>query len=97
MFAIRQKSSGYWMPAFSGRAGGTYMEPKPDAIPRLFSRYQDAKAALDWWLRGRIVKSYHWETGEFEDFTKIPVEGRSAEDMEIIEVEIKELHNDTDT
>lgn len=91
MFAIRQKSTGYWMPNYPGRAGGTWMEPKAAAIPRLFHRKQDAQNALDWWLRGEA----RWEkTSSGPDFDegwdlmshKVP--GRSADDMEIVAVHV---------
>ncbi len=55
-FAIRQKKTGFFLPQSDRtvRAGHTHMEPRhPEAVPpRLFTREQDAKCALTWWLKG---------------------------------------------
>lgn len=88
MFAIRQKSTGWWLPPFSGRAGGTHVEPSATAMPRLFGRHQDARAALSWWLEGKVTAFYSFD-GEYEgDLKTSPVKSRSADDMEIVEVSV---------
>lgn len=55
-FAIRHKPTGNYMPQSDRtiRAGFTHHEPRhPEAAaPRLFTREQDAKVALTWWLKG---------------------------------------------
>lgn len=87
MFAIRQKSTGYFMPSFKGRAGGTHCEPDAKAVPRLFSRHQDAKAALSWWLEGKVRALYDYER-EISDLDIVPVKERNNADMEIVRVSL---------
>lgn len=93
MYAIRQKSTGWFFPAFGKNQskGSTWMEPKVDAIPRLFRRKQDAKATLDHWLRGQLRVTYPLrfeDCYEEADWHYKSVPGRSADDMEIVEVEV---------
>lgn len=87
MFAIRQKSTGWWLPPYPGRAGGTHVEPSAQSTPRLFRRRQDARAALMWWLEGKVTASYD-AYGEFNDLHTKAVCGRSADDMEVVEVKV---------
>lgn len=94
MFVIKQKSTGFYMPIFPGRAGGTYEEPTDRRPPRLFRRRQDAKSALSWWLEGKVRASYDFE-GNFDgwnDVRKVP--HRKAEDMEIVEVRLVEVRDE---
>lgn len=88
MFAIRQKSTGWWMPPFPGRAGGTHVEPKADAIPRIFRREQDAKAALDWWLEGKVTTRYYADGCFDGDLVFRKQAHRNAVDMEIVRVSV---------
>lgn len=108
-YAIRHKPTGNFMPQSdrSIRAGFTHHEPRnPQAVPpRLFTREQDAKTALTWWLKGetsmRLVRfEDHWNGGhEYdEDWHTHPITDediangctpRRAEDMEVVPVEIR--------
>ena len=51
-YAIRQMSTGYFMPQSKRRKGFTWDEPVKDCVPRLFKRVCDAKRALNCWLDG---------------------------------------------
>lgn len=96
MFAIRQKSTGFFMPQFGKNQskGGTWLEPAANCVPRLFRRRQDAKGALGHWLKGRLERkfSFHPET-LYEDLSLEyrKVEERNPDDMEIVEVEVRVL------
>lgn len=91
LWAIRHKPTGGFMPTFSGRAGGTHVEPTSTKPPRLFGRHQDAKAALDWWLEGKVTARYSFD-GEFDgDLSFKKQKHRTAEDMEIIEVTVSQV------
>lgn len=96
VWAIRQKSTGYYLPILKGRAGGSWLEPTPDCLPRLFTSERNAKLALRAWLEG------HWKTvstmSSYENFdyddielTIVPVQGRSAEDMEVVPLNLVEV------
>lgn len=98
-YAIRQVSTGWFMPEYGTRKGlGGYTndKPAPPSIrpPRLFLRKRDAAVALRHWLRG--VTAVRWvrsgsPTGGDEDtelMTTKPVAGRDAADMEIVAVQI---------
>lgn len=88
MFAIRQKSTGWWMPPYSGRAGATWVEPTADAIPRLFKTKAQASSSLHWWLSGQVRATYDYN-GEWDgDLVYTPVEWRKADDMEVVKVSI---------
>lgn len=52
MFAIRQKSTGWYIPDRLLNRGYTWDEPREFAPPRTFRRRQDAQVALWWWLKG---------------------------------------------
>jgi hypothetical protein len=95
-FAIRQKSTGHFMPNYGsrkGRGGWTNDEPQPvqKVAPRLFPHEHLAKAALREWLKG-VTYQVTRRSGSFEgvdDYTELkirPVAGRSADDMEIVAV-----------
>lgn len=97
-FAIKQKSTGLFIPQFGKNQskGGTWLEPTDKAPPRLFRRKQDAKVALDNWLRGKLTvigNSFNFDPCEG---TPDPtwkwqaVPERKAEDMTIVEVQIEE-------
>jgi hypothetical protein len=97
-FAIKQKSTGLFIPQFPKNTskGGTWLEPTDKSPPRLFRRKQDAKIALDHWLKGTITRLYRGPTppdfideGDYDDYYE-PVPSRKAEDMVIVEVEISE-------
>lgn len=92
---IQEKSTGRFLP-FTGR-GFTGVEPTgfPHS-PRMFSREQDAKTALTWWLKGITTvtrRSYQdpWN-GDYdydEDWHTQPVPERQRENFEIVPVELR--------
>jgi hypothetical protein len=97
-FAIKQKSTGFFIPQFGKNQskGGTWLEPTDKQPPRLFRRRQDAKSALDHWLKGRLRRVYHVpegpnfiDEGDYSD-EYIPQAHRFPEDMAIVEVTIGE-------
>lgn len=93
-FAIRQKSTGHFLPGYGsrkGRAGYTHDEPVPGdkAPPRLFMKRHLAERALKWWLDGRWHEDYTTGGAPWDDHmdvelmvTKVPA--RNAGDMEIV-------------
>lgn len=89
MYAIRQKSTGHWLPRFAGHAGGTRVEPSKTALPRLFARKRDAMSALSWWLDGRVCAYATSGLDDYDyDLRTAPVAHREAEDMEIVQVDL---------
>lgn len=89
LYAIRQKSTGFYLPSSKYKKGYTndVPEPKEVKIPRLFSSHKNAHLALYNWLRGVQVVTYNWE-GEFNGCkVKEPKIPRRPEDMEIVEIE----------
>jgi hypothetical protein len=92
-FALRRKD-GVFMPDIKGKNGGTFVDPDQRhthrGTPRLFARAQDARATLREWVKGtRSLIGDDW--GHFETTKIVPVEGRSADDWSVIEVELKEV------
>jgi hypothetical protein len=87
-YAIRQKSTCYFLPAGRGR-GFTCDEPMDlnSAPPRLFRSQNGAKQALRWWLQGETSVSLRDGWGD-EDWNTRPREDRKAEDMEIVKVRV---------
>lgn len=91
LWAIKQKSTGFFLPVFpkNRSKGSTHLEPTKGCIPRLFSREQDAKVALDWWLAGKVTAHYDYE-GEFSDIDIKHVPGRKHKDMMVVPMEVTE-------
>lgn len=92
-YAVRQKSTGWFLPQILHKYGYTSTEPVPMAtsLPRLHKSPDIAKRALLAWLKGHAhVKT----TRSHEDpslepagsICYVPVMGRKAEDMEIVEM-----------
>lgn len=89
---IREKKSEKFLPEKTGRYGFTHVEPcEFPYSPRLFSREQDAKTALTWWIKG-IVTVTHTKSfeGEYdEDWNIMEVVERKKDNFEILSVELK--------
>jgi len=79
-FWIRQKSTGYFMPAGRGQ-GFTADKPRSADVcpPRLFGKRGGATNALRWWLQGEA-----WADQETGDIHSIPKPERNADDMELV-------------
>lgn len=99
-YAIRQKSTGFYLPAdrYRRRVGGGYTHDEPQPIslcaPRLFRQSGSARRALTWWLKGitsvSIVgrSAYGDERGEDWHTDRKP--HRNPKDMEVVKIELKE-------
>lgn len=92
-YAIRQKSTGFFLPQIPRKKGYTFTDPEDPTkvIPRFFRRKQDAQCALKYWLAGKYDAKYTGcedYTVELVGFEVIPVPSRKSEDMEVIEVSI---------
>jgi hypothetical protein len=100
LYAIRQKSTGYYLPEPTGRAGrgGSHTEPVPESCNnvRLFSSSLSAKRALTSWLQGKFVNVIGYEPEEWGGNVRPYVEGieiqpqphRVKEDMEIVSIQL---------
>ena len=96
VFAIRQKSTGLFLPGPSGRTGGSWVEPTADAPPRIFKNHHSAACAIRAWLMGhfKTVVTHRmdmWGADEDVELDVIPVEGRAADDMEVVELKLVEV------
>lgn len=100
LYAIRQKSTGFYMPAPNGRQGrgGSHMEPceMHGEYPRLFTTERAAKSALGLWLLGKFYGRKHevMHAGDFmpeieEYIDVVPQPNRSRDDMEIVAVRLE--------
>lgn len=95
-WSIRQKSTGFYLPARKGGRGFTFDEPTKDCFPRLFKSELSASRALSAWLQGQWKREYHTrEVGGFpEDVEYLiadKVEGRDRDNMEIVEFVLFEV------
>jgi hypothetical protein len=93
-WAIRQKSTGAFLPARKNGRGYSFDEPSFD-FPRLFKSELSASRALSAWLQGKWKREYHTrEVGGWpEDVEYIiseKVEGRDPHDMEIVKFRLIE-------
>lgn len=98
-WAIRQKSTGYYLPDRKNKRGYSFDEPTKDCFPRLFKSKLSAIHALSAWLRGHWKVEWHQRGGfSFDDAPEDvqvleteTVEGRNADDMEIVEFALHEV------
>ena len=101
MWAIRHKPTGFMLPNPKGHSGrgGSFVDPQdPKEIhPRLFITQRAAKRALIAWLRGRHEGAYDFEYSDYDNksyqvcvgYVVVPVPSRKAEDMEVVEIEMR--------
>lgn len=94
-YAIKHLPSGKYLPPARGRGGrgGTHVDPVDASVmaPRLFHREQDAKTALNHWLRGEInVEAYRDPlTGDYdENWSVTSRPERMREEMAIVMVNL---------
>jgi hypothetical protein len=88
VFAIRQRSSGLFIPRLpkGHNRGGSYLEPSNEREPRIFHNRNSARAFLTNWLKGKYVRRVD-DIGE--DFVKIePQNHRNKDDMEIVRYQL---------
>lgn len=88
-YAIRQKSTGLFMPAGRSR-GFTHDEPTARVPPRLFMMKQHAQSALNCWLMGDWHNAESFDQyGEVHDVYPEPGNNRperKREDTAVVEV-----------
>lgn len=107
VWAIRQKSTGFFLPVAKGKGGngGSYVEPvDPDKEPpRLFMSKKAAHCALVQWLKGHHKAKWAYDDGDdiyssggsmyVEDIKIIPQPNRNPADMEVVEIELVVFNN----
>ena len=94
MYAIRQKSTGHYLPYYRRYRSPTHTEPSGTECPRTFSTLTAARNALNWWLEGKLTT--RWMTnddfGMGDDGLHLePKPHRKKEDMEVVEVDLRVL------
>lgn len=94
-WAIRQKSTGAFLPARKNGRGYSFDKPIKGCFPRLFKSKKAANLALYAWLQGQWKKEYHTrEVGgwpeDIEYLIAEKIEGRDASDMEIVKFRLVE-------
>lgn len=97
-WAIRQKSTGKYLPARSNGRGYSFDEPS-FAFPRLHKSKRSAQSALTAWLQGvwddPVYDHDEWShTDEKVGATPRKVEGRNPDDMEIVEFVLFEVEKE---
>lgn len=96
-FAIRHKPSGRYLPELPGQRGGyTHLEPRAWHLGpiRLFTNKRNVRLALRAWLCGKlhVRRSYgNFEENDIVEAETEPVPSRKAEEMEIVEFELREV------
>ena len=106
LYAIRQISTGFFLPNPKGRnsSGGSFTEPTdPDVEPpRLFKNKKAAATCLTQWAKGE--HHAQWDYADIDGFggggeryvdsiTIKPVAKRNIHDMEVVEVELVVFNN----
>ena len=85
-YAIRQISTGWFLPTTRFNRGFTHTKPTEDCIPRLFDNKRGAVMALEWWLDGRYSSD---EDGcIFRVREQHQPRDRDPNDMEIVEMSV---------
>lgn len=98
-WAIRQKSTRYFLPARKNGRGFSFDEPTKDCFPRLFKSELSASRALSAWLRGHWKVEWHQRGGfgwddppeDVQALEQEKVEGRDPHDMEIVQFILYEV------
>lgn len=92
-YAIRQKSTGWFLPMrWRSARGFSHDEPLENCIPRLFPTKRSVQQALCAWLQGDWKEE--WSAGNFDEGPEMigpapkHLPHRKAEDMEIVSVRI---------
>lgn len=97
-YAIRHKPTGFFLPRFPGKQGGTWVEPTDKEPPRLFVRKIHAKIALKHWLEGKKTVKYArvgdlWGVDDVTYNDVTPVASRKVDEMEIVRIRLEVDHD----
>lgn len=95
-WAIRQNSTGYFLPARKNGRGYSFDEPTKDCFPRLFKSELSATRALSAWLRGTwdqpVYDHDEWSHSDYKVAAEpTKVDSRNPHDMEIVEFVLFEV------
>lgn len=93
-FAIQHIPTGHFLPEYGSRKGrGGYTKDEPQALadfpPRIFRNQTAATNALRWWLEGKAIVKFDYYEGDFIGIVSKHQPHRKAEEMRIVEIEIK--------
>lgn len=90
-WVIRDIASKKLFPASKSRGNTSYLEFSNELPPRLFTRRQDALFVARHWCEGHTFQTYAQRTDEYDSFnmTTKPVEGRSLDKLELVEVKLE--------
>ena len=93
VFAIKQKSTGYYLPAGKKGKGGSWAEPEKGAAPKLFKQIGRANGFLTIWLKGGVkVSQYQTGDGDYDiGMSYVPQPHRNADDMEVVALALVEV------
>lgn len=100
-WVIKHKPTGELMPLMKRNKGYTHWRPgNPDdklyqiSVPRLFSKKAYAKAAINWWLKGKTSMHVYRDSFSFDcdvEISTAQVPNRKADDLEIVPVNLVSL------
>lgn len=90
-WVIREKATGTLFPSAKGNT--SFLEFDPALPPRMFTRRQDALTVVRHWVKGHTFQTRRQRNDEYDSFlmTTVPVEGRSIDKLEIIEITVGEV------
>jgi|TARA_R100001530_G_scaffold44082_1_gene33488 hypothetical protein len=89
MYAIRQKSTGFYLPQYRRRRSPTHTEPSETEPPRLFESVGPAKKALNWWLLGWTSLPADTRLSDWcDEITTKKLPHRKTEDMQIVRLKM---------
>ena len=89
VYAIRQKSTGFYLPSIKRSNGFTSTIPIKAGIPRLFISKRGATNAMRWWLQGEwtAYRSMSDLNGDSDYGIKVTfLSNRNSDDMEVVEL-----------
>ena len=90
-YAIRQKSTGYYLPAHVRGKAFSFDVPKA-GLPRLFATHKSAALALNAWLKGEWKPHVSSNGPDYDSYDvwyePKPVAGRDPTDMEVVQVNV---------
>lgn len=85
-YILLSTADGSWVPNTSQRSK-TSAELTKSMPPRLFTSYQSAAIALEWWLEGVWAKRWDTQAGEY-DVVSFPKPHRQEAGMEVAKVKL---------